>query len=122
MLGVIAFALYQAADPFPPDLGTLLSPNHGSVLLTQVAAVALAFVPAARRAITLVPRRLFLLWGPLALAGPAASKAVVRWVDVVAHPGIVSWKPVPWLVVVALAAGYACWSAVGRRAGVSGGR
>lgn len=121
MLGVIAFALYQAADPFPPDLGTLLSPNHGSVLLTQVAAVALAFVPAARRAITLVPRRLFLLWGPLALAGPAASKAVVRWVDVVAHPGIVSWKPVPWLVV-ALAAGYACRSAVGRRAGVSGGR
>ncbi|MFI9596101.1 hypothetical protein [Nonomuraea sp. NPDC052265] len=29
---------------------------------------------------------------------------------------ITSWKPVPWLIVVALAAGYACRSTVGRRA------
>ncbi|MFI7107459.1 hypothetical protein ACIBK9_14190 [Nonomuraea sp. NPDC050227] len=118
VLGVVAFALYQAGDPFPGllDLDTLLFPNHGPVLLAQLASVAIAFAPAAHRAITAVPRRAFLLWGPLAVVGLTASKAIVRWVDVITHQDIVSWKPVPWLVVVGLAAGYACRSAVGRRA------
>ncbi|MGW4408015.1 hypothetical protein ACWEJ6_28575 [Nonomuraea sp. NPDC004702] len=118
VLGVVAFALYQAGHPFPGllDLDTLLFPNHGPVLLAQLASVAIAFAPAAHRAITAVPRRAFLLWGPLAVVGLTASKAIVRWVDVITHQDIVSWKPVPWLVVVGLAAGYACRSAVGRRA------
>ncbi|NUP01008.1 MAG: hypothetical protein HOW59_24115 [Nonomuraea sp.] len=116
VLGVVAFVLYQADDPRLLDLDALLAPNHGPVLLAQLATVAVAFAPAARRAIRVVPRRAFLLWGPVAVAGLTASKAVVRWVDVTAHPAIVTWKPVPWLVVVGLAAGYACRSAVGRRA------
>ncbi|GGL04070.1 hypothetical protein Sme01_64590 [Sphaerisporangium melleum] len=115
-LGVVLFVLYQAGGPRFLDLDTLLSPNGGSLLLAQIAAVAIAFAPAAHRAIRVIPRRALLLWGPLAVAGLTASKAIVRWVDVIAHPGIVTWKPVPWLVVAGLAAGYACRSAVGRRA------
>ncbi len=116
VLGAVAFVPYQAAHPYLLAPGTLLLPNHEFVLLAKVAAIVVAFVPAAHRAIRRVPWRAFLLWGPLALAGLTASKAVVRWVDVIAHQDIVAWKPVPWLVVVALAAGYACRSAVGRRA------
>ncbi|MFF0865981.1 hypothetical protein ACFYUV_29805 [Nonomuraea sp. NPDC003560] len=118
VLGVVAFVLHQAGDPFPGllDLDTLLFPNHGPVLLAQLASVAIAFAPAAHRAITAVPRRAFLLWGPLAVVELTASKAIVRWVDVITQQDVVSWKPVPWLVVVGLAAGYACRSAVGRRA------
>ncbi|MEU4405303.1 hypothetical protein AB0F88_12300 [Streptosporangium sp. NPDC023963] len=116
VLGVVAFVLYQADHPRILDLDTLLFPNHGPVLLAQLATVAIAFVPAAHRAITVIPRRGFLLWGPLAVAGLTMSKAIVRWVDVITHHDIVTWKPVPWLVVVGLAAGYACRSSVGRRA------
>ncbi|WP_433512790.1 hypothetical protein ACQP2T_55515 [Nonomuraea sp. CA-143628] len=116
VLGVVAFVLYQADNPRLLDLDTLLFPNHGPVLLAQLAPVAIAFAPGAHRAITVIPRRTFLLWGPLAVVGLTASKAIVRWVDVITHQDIVTWKPVPWLVVVGLAAGYACRSAVGRRA------
>ncbi|MEQ4722929.1 hypothetical protein [Nonomuraea sp. B19D2] len=116
VLALVAFMLYQADHPRLLDLDTLLFPNHGPVLLAQLATVAIAFTPAAYRAITVIPRRAFLLWGPLAVTGLTASKAIVRWVDVIAHHDIVTWKPVPWLVVVGLAAGYACRSAVGRRA------
>ncbi|GAA3215745.1 hypothetical protein [Nonomuraea helvata] len=94
----------------------LAAPNVGPLLVAQVAAVVIAFMPAAHRALAAVPRRTLLLWAPLALVGLTASKAIVRWVDVIAHQDVVVWKPVPWLVVVALAAGYACRSAVGRRA------
>ncbi|MEV3981712.1 hypothetical protein [Nonomuraea sp. NPDC049758] len=116
VLALVAFVLYRAGNPRLLDVDTLLFPNHGPVLLAQLATVAIAFAPAAHRAITAVPRRAFLLWGPLAVVGLTASKAIVRWVDVITHQDIVSWKPVPWLVVVGLAAGYACRSAVGRRA------
>ncbi|NUW41030.1 hypothetical protein [Nonomuraea rhodomycinica] len=116
VLGVVAFALYSARHPYLLHLDALLFPDHGVVLLAQVAALVIAFLPAAHRAVRLVPRRAFLAWGPPAVAGLTASKAVVRWVDVLAHQDIVAWKPVPWLVVVALAAGHACRSAVGRRA------
>ncbi|SDI99505.1 hypothetical protein [Nonomuraea jiangxiensis] len=116
VLGVVAFVLYQAGHPRLLELDTLLFPNHGPVLLAHLATVVIAFAPAAYRAITVIPRRAFLLWGPLAVAGLTASKAIVRWVDVTTHHDIVTWKPVPWLVVVGLAAGYACRSAVGRRA------
>ncbi|MEV0236940.1 hypothetical protein [Nonomuraea sp. NPDC050786] len=94
----------------------LAAPNVGPLLLAQVAAAVIAFLPAAHRALAAIPRRTLLLWAPLALVGLTASKAIVRWVDVVAHQDVVVWKPVPWLVVVSLAAGYACRSAVGRRA------
>ncbi|MEU4514460.1 hypothetical protein AB0G05_33585 [Nonomuraea wenchangensis] len=116
VLGVVAFALHQARHPHLLELDALLFPNHGPVLLAQLAAVAIAFVPAAHRAIAVISRRAFLLWGPLAVAGLAMSKAIVRWVDVLAHHDLVTWKPVPWLVVVGLAAGWACGSPVGRRA------
>ncbi|MFD1540838.1 hypothetical protein [Nonomuraea guangzhouensis] len=116
VLGTVAFVLFQAGHPRLLDLDTLLFPNHGPVLLAEVTAIIIAFAPSAHRAITLIPWRAFLLWGPLALIGLTASKAIVRWVDVIAYHDIVIWKPVPWLVVVALAAGYACRSAVGRRA------
>ncbi|MBT2232184.1 hypothetical protein [Nonomuraea sp. NEAU-A123] len=116
VLGAVAFVLFQADHPRLLELDTLLFPNHGPVLLAEVAAIIIAFAPAAHRAITLIPWRAFLLWGPLALAALTASKAMVRWVDVIAYHDIVTWKPVPWLIVVALAAGYACRSAVGRRA------
>ncbi|MGA4993022.1 hypothetical protein [Nonomuraea bangladeshensis] len=116
VLGVVAFVLPQTRGPALLDLDALLLPNHGPVLLAQLAAVAIAFVPAAHRAIAVVPWRAFLLWGPLAVAGLAMSKAIVRWVDVIAHHDLVTWKPVPWLVVVGLAAGWACGSPVGRRA------
>ncbi|MET8990600.1 hypothetical protein ABZW49_34545 [Nonomuraea wenchangensis] len=118
VLGVVAFVLYQARYPHLLELDALLFPNHGPVLLAQLAAVAIAFVPAAHRAIAVVPWRAFLLWGPLAVAGLAMSKAIVRvrWVDVLAHHVPVTWKPVPWLVVVGLAAGWACGSSAGRRA------
>ncbi|MEV7808389.1 hypothetical protein AB0O28_36115 [Microbispora sp. NPDC088329] len=115
-LGAVAFVLYQVAHPHLLAPGTLLLPNHAFVLLAKVAAIAIAFVPAAHRAITRIPRHAFLVWGPLALAGLTAAKALVRWVDVTVYQDVVAWKPVPWLVVVALAAGYACRSAVGRRA------
>ncbi|MGW5162909.1 hypothetical protein ACWEPN_46160, partial [Nonomuraea wenchangensis] len=116
VLGVVAFVLYQAGHPRLLELDALLFPNHGPVLLAQLAAVAIAFVPAAHRAIAVVPWRAFLLWGPLAVAGLTMSKAIVRWVDVAAHHDVVTWKPVPWLVVVGLAAGWACGSSAGRRA------
>lgn len=116
VLALVAFMLYQADHPRLLDLDTLLFPNHGPVLLARLATVAIAFAPAAYRAITVIPRRVFLLWGPLAVTGLTASKAIVRWVDVITHHDIVTWKPVPWLVLVGLAAGYACRSAVGRRA------
>ncbi|MDF2707164.1 MAG: hypothetical protein K0R62_2816, partial [Nonomuraea muscovyensis] len=77
VLGAVAFVLYQADHPRLLDLDTLLFPNHGPVLLAQVAAIVIAFVPAAHRAITLIPWRALLLWGPLALVGLAASKAIV---------------------------------------------
>ncbi|MEV4374605.1 hypothetical protein AB0J71_46645 [Nonomuraea sp. NPDC049637] len=113
---LVALMLDLADDPGVLDVDTLLFPNHGLVLLARLATVVIAFAPVAYRAIAVVPRRAFLLWGPLAVAGLTASKAIVRWVDVIAHQDVVSWKPVPWLVVVGLAAGYACRSAVGRRA------
>ncbi|MER7369833.1 hypothetical protein [Nonomuraea wenchangensis] len=116
VVGVVAFVLHQARHPRLLELDALLFPNHGPVLLAQLAAVAVAFVPAAHRAIAVVSRRAFLLWGPLAVAGLTMSKAIVRWVDVIAHHDLVTWKPVPWLVVVGLAAGWACGSSVGRRA------
>ncbi|WP_326820260.1 hypothetical protein [Streptosporangium sp. NBC_01756] len=118
VLGVVAYVLYQADHPHLLDLDTLLLPNHGLVLLAQLATVAIAFAPAAYRAMTVIPRRAFLLWGPLALVGLIASKAIVRarWVEAIADHVSTGWKPVPWLIVVALAAGCACRSAVGRRA------
>ncbi|XVQ87814.1 hypothetical protein ACQP2K_10455 [Microbispora siamensis] len=116
VLGAVAFVLDQVAHPYLLDPDTLLRPNHGFVLLAKATAIVIAFIPAAHRAITRIPRRAFLVWGPLALAGLTAAKAIVRWVDVIVYQDVVAWKPVPWLVVVALAAGYACRSAVGRRA------
>ncbi|MFI6922260.1 hypothetical protein ACIBIZ_20140 [Nonomuraea spiralis] len=119
MLAVVAFALRQAGNPDPElNLDLLFLPNYGPLLVAEVMALVIAFMPAAYRAVGLISRRAFLLWGPLALAGLIASKAIVRarWVDVIAGDIITSWKPVPWLIVVALAAGYACRSAVGRRA------
>ncbi|MEV6030473.1 hypothetical protein AB0L65_04960 [Nonomuraea sp. NPDC052116] len=129
VLGAVALARYLA-DPWngldlfvlsSPDgvrtfLVHLAQPNTGLVLLAQVAAVVAAFLPGARRALALIPWRSFLLWGPLALAGLTASKAIVRWVNVIDHHDVVVWKPVPWLVVVSLAAGVACRSELGRRA------
>ncbi|MBE1591192.1 hypothetical protein ACFPOI_11725 [Nonomuraea angiospora] len=94
----------------------LATPNVGPVLVAHVAAAVIAFIPAAHRALRAIPRRTLLLWAPLALVGLTASKALVRWVDVTAHHDVVVWKPVPWLVVVSLAAGVACRSALGRRA------
>ncbi|MER5998400.1 hypothetical protein ABT120_07500 [Nonomuraea angiospora] len=128
VLGAVALARYLA-DPWngldlfvlssPDGVRTFLlhlaQPNTGLVLLAQVAAVVAAFLPGARRALALIPRRSFLLWGSLALAGLTAGKAIVRWVNVIDHHDVVVWKPVPWLVVVSLAAGYACRSALGRR-------
>ncbi|MEW1838896.1 hypothetical protein AB0392_13150 [Nonomuraea angiospora] len=128
VLGAVALA-YYLADPWngldlyvlsSPDgvrilLAHLALPNRGLVLLAQVAAVVIAFLPGAHRALAIVPRRSLLLWAPLALTGLTASKAIVRWVDVIAHHDVVVWKPVPWLVVVSLAAGYACRSELGRR-------
>ncbi|MGI5492637.1 hypothetical protein [Microtetraspora malaysiensis] len=116
VLGAVAFVLYQTAHPDLLGLDTLLLPNYGPVLLAKLVVIVVAFIPAVHRAAMLIPRRAFLLWGPLALAGLCASKAIVRWVDVIVQPDIVAWKPVPWLIVVALAAGYASRSAVGRRA------
>ncbi|RSM95230.1 hypothetical protein DMB42_49780 [Nonomuraea sp. WAC 01424] len=119
VLAVVAFALRQAGNPDPElNLDLLFLPNYGPLLVAEVMALVIAFMPAAYRAVGLISRRAFLLWGPLALAGLIASKAIVRarWVDVIAGDIITSWKPVPWLIVVALAAGYACRSAVGRRA------
>lgn len=118
VLGAVAFAcyLYQAGHPYLLDLDALMHPNLGPVLLAELSAIVIAFIPAAHCAITLIPWRVFLLWGPLALVGLTAGKAVVRWVNVMVHHDVVTWKPVPWLVVVALAAGYACRSVVGRRA------
>ncbi|MCW2876141.1 MAG: hypothetical protein JWQ95_241 [Sphaerisporangium sp.] len=118
VLGAVAFALYLywVGHPYLLELDALMFPSPGPVLLAEVSAVIIAFIPAAHRAITLIPWRAFLLWGPLALAGLTASKAIVRWVNVMVHHDIVTWAPVPWLVVVALAAGYACRSVVGRRA------
>jgi hypothetical protein len=115
VLGAVAFVLYSTQQPYLLELDTLMFPNQGLVLLAEVAAFVIAFIPAAHRAITLIPRRAFLLWGPLALAGLMAGKAVVRWMNVLVDHDIMTWKPVPWIVVVALAAGYACRSAVGRR-------
>ncbi|MGV9377944.1 hypothetical protein ACWDRB_19120 [Nonomuraea sp. NPDC003707] len=128
VLGAVALA-YHLADPWSgldlyvlssPDgvrvlLADLAQPNTGLILLAQVAAAVIAFLPGAHRALAIVPRRSLLLWAPLALAGLTASKAIVRWVDVIDHHDVVAWKPVPWLVVVSLAAGYACRSALGRR-------
>ncbi|WP_433415780.1 hypothetical protein ACQP1V_38450 [Microtetraspora malaysiensis] len=116
VLGAVAFVLHQAAHPSLLGLDTLFLPNYGPVLLAKLVVVVIAFVPAVHRAVRRIPRRAFLLWGPLALVGLTASKAIVRWVDVIAHQDIVTWKPVPWLIAVALAAGYASRSAVGRRA------
>ncbi|MDP9843615.1 hypothetical protein [Streptosporangium lutulentum] len=118
VLGMVAYVLYQANHPYLLDLDTLLLANYGPVLLAQLAAVAIAFAPAAYRAITVIPRRAFLLWGPLALVGLTASKAIMqaRWVEAIADHVSTGWKPMPWLIVVALAAGCACRSAVGRRA------
>ncbi|TDC98033.1 hypothetical protein E1292_35840 [Nonomuraea deserti] len=114
-LGAGVFVWHQAAHPRLLDLDTLLFPNHGPVLLAKVMVIVIACIPAAHRAIRRIPHA-FLAWGPIAVAGLAASKAIVRWVDVIAYRDIVTWKPVPWLVVVAPAAGYTCRSAVGRRA------
>ncbi|GAA2319819.1 hypothetical protein GCM10010149_85690 [Nonomuraea roseoviolacea subsp. roseoviolacea] len=116
LLGVVAFVLYATRHPYLLDLDTLMAPNHGPVLLAETAAPVIAFLPAAYRAIRLVPRRAFLVWGPLAVAGLTAAKGIVRWVDVPLHQDVAAWKAVPWLVVVAPAAGFACRSAVGRRA------
>ncbi|MFI7465946.1 hypothetical protein [Nonomuraea sp. NPDC049646] len=116
VLALVALMLDLAGNPYLLDVDRLLFPNHGPVLLAELATIVIAFAPAAHRAITAVPRRAFLLWGPLAVVGLTAGKAIVSWVDVITHQDIVSWKPVPWLVVVGLAAGYACRSAVGRRA------
>ncbi|MEV4471813.1 hypothetical protein ACFFR3_17785 [Nonomuraea salmonea] len=120
VLGVVAFALYQAG-PIPVaelSLDRLLFPNYGLLVLAETVALAIAFMPATHRALRMVPRHALLLWGALALVGLIASKAIVRarWVDAIADHVLTSWKPVPWLVVLALAAGYACRSAVGRRA------
>ncbi|GAA3811560.1 hypothetical protein GCM10022226_35160 [Sphaerisporangium flaviroseum] len=117
VLAVVAFAL--AGHPGPElNLDMLFLPNYGPLLLAEVMALVIAFMPVAYRAVGLIPRGAFLLWGPLALVGLIASEAIVRarWVDVIADHVITTWKPVPWLIVVALAAGYACRSAVGRRA------
>jgi hypothetical protein len=119
VLAVVAFTLHQAGHPTPElNLDRLFFPNYGPLLLAEVMALVIAFMPVAYRAVELVPRGAFLLWGPLALVALIASKAIVRarWVDAIADHVITSWKPVPWLIVVALAAGYACRSAVGRRA------
>ncbi|SEL30008.1 hypothetical protein [Nonomuraea pusilla] len=119
VLAVVAFALHKIERPGPVlDLDSLFSPNYGALLLAEVMALVIAFMPVACRVVRLIPRGAFLLWGPLALAGLVASKAIVRarWVDAIADHVLTSWKPVPWLIVVALAAGYACRSAVGRRA------
>ncbi|MGI5290920.1 hypothetical protein ACQEVF_47460 [Nonomuraea polychroma] len=119
VLAVVAYALHQAGQPGPElNLDRLFFPNHGPLLLAEVMALVIAFMPVAYRAVGLISRGAFLLWGPLTLVGLIASKAIVRarWVDVIADHVITSWKPVPWLIVVALAAGYACQSAVGRRA------
>ncbi|MEU4232622.1 hypothetical protein AB0F17_50715 [Nonomuraea sp. NPDC026600] len=118
MAGAVAFSLYlyKAGHPYLLEQDVLMFPNPGPVLLAEVSAVVIAFFPTAHRAITLIPWRAFLLWGPLALVGLTAGQAIVLWVNVMVYHDIVTWKPVPWLVVVALAAGYACRSAVGRRA------
>ncbi|MFC5828837.1 hypothetical protein [Nonomuraea insulae] len=120
VLGTVAFAsyLYQAGHPYLLELDKLMQPDPGPILLAELSAVVIAFIPAAHRAITLIPRGAFLLWGPLALIGLTADKAIERWLNMTVHHDIVilHWQPVPWLVVVALAAGYACRSVAGRRA------
>ncbi|MET8002604.1 hypothetical protein [Nonomuraea glycinis] len=118
VLAVVALALYQSGPVAELNLDMLFFPNYGPLVLAEVVALVIAFMPVAYHALGLIPSRAFLLWGPLALVGLIASKAIVRarWMDAVADHVSTSWKPVPWLIVVALAAGYACRFAVGRRA------
>ncbi|GII79701.1 hypothetical protein Sru01_46830 [Sphaerisporangium rufum] len=109
--GVVALSLDGVAIVLPD----FRLPTTGWFFTAQVVAAVIAFLPAARRALALVPRRGFLRWTPLALAGLIAGHAMVRLAGVIDHQ-IIIWKPVPWLVVVGLAAGFACRSASGRRA------
>ncbi|MFC7592075.1 hypothetical protein ACFQYP_56405 [Nonomuraea antimicrobica] len=65
VLGAVAFALYvyRAGHPYLLELDTLMFPDPGPVLLAEVSALVIAFVPAAHRAVALIPRRAVLLWG-----------------------------------------------------------
>ncbi|WP_329080957.1 MULTISPECIES: hypothetical protein [unclassified Streptosporangium] len=119
-LGALAFMLYLSDSlHFTLALGEpdrLLMPNVGLPLLSQVVAVAVAFTRPARTGMSLISRRTLMLWMPFGLIGLAAGKVGRHVLDAATNHEIALWKPVPWLIIMAAAAGYAAGSVVGRRA------
>ncbi|MEV6159490.1 hypothetical protein AB0L53_55075 [Nonomuraea sp. NPDC052129] len=108
-LGALAFLLYADTSLLTRPLAL---PNVALPLLAQVVAVAVAFTGPARRGASLIPWRTVMLWTPFGLVGLAASKLGG---GLLGHE-IALWKPVPWLIIMAAAAGYAARSVLGRRA------
>ncbi|MER5422810.1 hypothetical protein [Streptosporangium roseum] len=124
-LGALAFTLYLSGslrftlalgELAVGEPGRLLMPNVGLPLLAQVVAVAVAFTRPARNGISLISRRTLMLWMPFGLIGLAAGKVGRGVLDAATNHEIALWKPVPWLIIMAAAAGYAAGSVVGRRA------
>ncbi|MEV0596613.1 hypothetical protein [Nonomuraea cavernae] len=112
-LGALAFMLYLGGSPFPLSLAL---PNVSLPLLAQAVAVAVAFTSPARKGMSLISRRTLMLWMPFGLIGLAAGKVGRHVLDMATNHEIALWKPVPWLIFMAAAAGYAAGSVVGRRA------
>ncbi|MEU7852652.1 hypothetical protein [Nonomuraea sp. NPDC049141] len=119
VLGALAFLLYLSdgsGSPLPfGELDGLLLPSVGLPLLAQVVAVVAAFTRQAPTGMSLISRRTLMLWMPLGLIGLAASKVGRHLLDAATHHEIALWKPVPWLIIMAAAAGSAAGFAVGRR-------
>lgn len=121
ILGALAFLLYLSDGfgsplPFGGLDGLLLLPSVGLPVLAQVVAVAAAFTRQAPHGMSLISRRTLMLWMPLGLIGLAASKVGRHLLDAATHHEIALWKPVPWLIIMAAAAGSAAGVAVGWRA------
>ncbi|MER5321641.1 hypothetical protein [Streptosporangium roseum] len=124
-LGALAFTLYLSdssrftlalGEPAVGEPGRLLMPDVGLPLLSQVVAVVVAFTRPARTGMSLISRRTLMLWMPFGLIGLAAGKVGRHVLDAATNHEIALWKPVPWLITMAAAAGYAAGSVVGRRA------
>ncbi|GAA3470539.1 hypothetical protein [Nonomuraea roseola] len=113
-LGALAFVLYLSGRS--PLTLPLALPNVGLPLLAQVVAVAAAFTRPARNGMSLIYRRTLMLWMLFGLIGLVASKVGRGVLDAATNHEIALWKPVPWLIIMAAAAGYAARSVVGRRA------
>ncbi|MEV1245655.1 hypothetical protein [Nonomuraea sp. NPDC049750] len=112
-LGALAFLLHVGTSPFFLPMAL---PNVALPLLAQLVAVAVAFTGPARKGASHIPWRTVLLWMPFGLIGLAASKVGRHLLDSATNHEIALWKPVPWLIIMAAAAGYAARSVVGRRA------